>query len=452
MNTIRLSHSVFVLATALCLALALESISHAQQMAGTADSAAVFSIPTAYDAPIDPELFLLRPGEELRVTFLNSSLPFLNLEVSPDGQIVHPVLGALDVKGATLTQAREKLTVLLRARFKVDDMIISVKAPRPVGVTVTGAVNRPGFYRAYSSQRVSDVIAFAGGVSSIGSTRRIRLSGGPKAIDVDLDRALHLGDGSADPFLYSGYVIEVPARSRDVVQVIGEVLNPRTIELLPNDDMSTLLALSGGITRRADTARIQLLAGINGKDRSPGQFVPGDIIRVPTRDDQRTNTVLVIGEVANPGRFAIQPGASISSVIETAGGSTDKANLSRVTVFRLAESDEDVDELGSRYPIHAAVADLSAIPLKPLDSVFVPRKVGWVRVTGAVRSPGLLPYQEGKDIGFYVSAAGGFAQDADSKNIGLVDRISRVTETVSVNARVQDGDEIVVQRTLESAP
>lgn len=436
----------------LLLTLTLAGSPLAQQILGGVDSVALQLIPTTYDRPIDPSIFLIRPGEEIRVTFLNSSLPYLNLEVSPDGQIVHAVLGAIDVKGQTLVQVREKLTELLRSRYNVDVMIISVKAPRSVGISVTGAVNHPGFYRAYSSQRVSDIIALAGGISPHGSTRRIRFIGGPKPIEVDIDRALYLGDETGNPFLYAGYTVEVPARTREVIQVIGEVLHPRTIELMPNDDFSALLALAGGMTRRADTSRAHLLAGINGENRQLNSFKAGDIIRIPSRNDERTNTVLIIGEVTTPGRFVFQPEMTIGKLLEMAGGGTEKANLSRVTIFRLAETDEGIDDLGDRYPIEAGAADLTNTPVKPLDSIFVPRMVGWVRVTGAVRSPGMLPYMAGKDASYYISAAGGYLPEADARNIKIFDRISHVRISVSVNARVQDGDEIVVESVDKGQP
>jgi len=78
------------------------------------------------------------------------------------------------------------------------------------------------------------------------------------------------------------------------------------------------------------------------------------------------------------------------------------------------------------------------------DSVFVPRLAGFVKVTGRVRNPGLIPYRPGSDAGYYVSAAGGFLADADRSNMKITDRVSRLTFEGSSDALVQDGDEVVV--------
>jgi protein involved in polysaccharide export with SLBB domain len=221
---------------------------------------------------------------------------------------------------------------------------------------------------------------------------------------------------------------------------------------MPNDNFPTLLALAGGITRRADTSRASLLAGINGEKRQLNSFKAGDIIRIPTRNDERTNTVLIIGAVTTPGRYELQPDMTIGKLLEVSGGGTERANLSRITIFRLAETDEGVDDLGDRYPIVIASEDLPDTPVKPLDSVVVPRMVGWVRVTGAVRSPGMLPYMAGKDASYYISAAGGYLPEADARNIKIFDRISHVRISVSINGQVQDGDEVVVESITKGQP
>ena len=76
---------------------------------------------------------------------------------------------------------------------------------------------------------------------------------------MDLDRAKYLGDKNADPFIYAGKTIIVPNKSRDMVQVVGEVNSPREIELVATDNLSVLLAMAGGTRGHADTAGIEIL-------------------------------------------------------------------------------------------------------------------------------------------------------------------------------------------------
>ncbi|MBK7140654.1 MAG: SLBB domain-containing protein [bacterium] len=420
----------------------------AQQSPSAADSLAMQLLPATFDRPINPDLYLIRPGEVIRVTFLQSSLSALQLEISSDGQIVHPSLGIIDLRGTTLAQAREKLVEPLRSRYNVKDMVLTVGEPRPISISITGAVRSPGFYRVYNSQRVSDALALAGGITSDGSTRNIVLSGGPKPLAVDLDRALYLGDDAANPSLYAGYHLDVPVKSAEAVQVLGEVLRPREIELRPDDDLSTLLDLAGGLTSSADSAAIRLLGQSDRNIWQPGMIKAKDIIQVPRRSASAAQGVSVLGEVKSPGRFSLQSPLTLSQALEMSGGPTEDANVGRITVFRIAETDQYTHASRERYPIIAANEDFLNIQLKPMDSVFVPRKLGWVRVSGPVKAPGLFPYVEGKDAEYYIFTAGGMLPTADPEKVGLVNRISHVRRLVSVNTRVLDGDEVVAQLRL----
>ena len=47
------------------------------------------------------------------------------------------------------------------------------------------------------------------------------------------------------------------------------------------------------------------------------------------------------------------------------------------------------------------------------DSIHIPQVDPTVRVEGAVNAPTVVPYRAGSGIGSYVSAAGGYAQDAN---------------------------------------
>lgn len=418
---------------------------NAQIGSSAADSLFMQVLPATYDRPIDPNLYLIRPGEIIRVTFLQSSLGALQLEVTSDGQIVHPTLGVIDLRGTTLTQAREKLAGPLRAKYNAKEMVMTVGDPRPIGISISGAVRNPGFYRVYSSQRVSDVIDLAGGILPEGSTRRIVLSGGPNSIPIDLDRALFLGDESANPYLYAGYHLNIPVRSTDAVQVLGEVVRPREIELRPEDDLNTLLRLAGGLTANADSVGIRQLGQSEQNAWQSGSIKAKDIIFVPSRIKDETLGITVLGEVNRPGHFSMQSDLTLSKALELAGGYGPNANTGRVTIFRIAETDEYSHSPRERYPIIAANEDFLTTLLKPMDSIFVPRKLGWVRVGGQVRAPGIFPYVEGKDVDYYIFTAGGFLPTADMERVSLVNRVSKIRRSVAVKTRVLDGDEISAQ-------
>ncbi|RME26968.1 MAG: hypothetical protein D6800_05690, partial [Candidatus Zixiibacteriota bacterium] len=129
-------------------------------------------VPT-YSRPINASRYLIRPGEHITVTFLQSELEPLLLVVNPEGKIVDRRLGELTVAGKTLQKARDQLTAHLSDLFNVPGFVVSVGSPYKVTIPITGEVAEPGQYSAFTSQRVSDIIALAGGLSPRASRRHI---------------------------------------------------------------------------------------------------------------------------------------------------------------------------------------------------------------------------------------------------------------------------------------
>jgi len=401
-----------------------------------------------FDHPIDPNIYLIRPGDRLVVTFIKAKLSPLRLTVNPEGKIINATLGTFDLSHKTLQQAKVILRSALKELYNVDDIAISVTEPLKVSIPVSGAVRSPGLYTAYTSQRVSEIIDSAGGVLPSGSRRTIIFSGGPQDIVVDLDRADFLGDNTANPCLYAGYRVHVPSKSDQVVQVVGEVNRPREIELLPDDDLDLLLRLAGGIRSFADREAIRILGG-SGEDRGDDAVLrAGDIIWVPPKiHGTEYGRVTVFGAVARPGKYEYEDGMTLPQLFARIGGFAPSANRMRTTIFRRVEMDQWGRVSNERYPIAGVVVDndrIKPIRLHPGDSIFVPVQVGYVKVSGAVLNPGLFPFHEGDNALAYITAAGGFLPTAEHNMIHLFNRISKITTAHSPEVLVHDGDEIIV--------
>ncbi|MEW6051609.1 MAG: SLBB domain-containing protein [Candidatus Zixiibacteriota bacterium] len=408
----------------------------------------------SYDRPIDPDIYLIRPGEQISVTFVRSQLSSLTLTVSQEGKIAHSAIGLFDLSGKTLAQARALLLGPIAKVYNAPDIEISVGAPYRVTISISGAVAKPGFYRAYTAQRVSDLIDAAGGLAENASLRRITFSGGNKIFTVDLDRALVLSDFAANPYLYAGYHIDVPLRSEARVQVIGAVQHAREIELQPTDSLQTLLALAGGVQDDANIDSIRVIGDPTRHLEIPGGIRSGDVILVPRRASGPEDLMfLIVGEVSTPGRYPFADQSTLGRLIAGAGGLTARANTERVTVFRKAESDAWGNAPRERYPIRVLESspEQSAMPLMPGDSILVPARVGYVRVAGSVRRPGLYPYAADKSAAYYVGLAGGETSRNIEKTFTLFDRASRTSNEIEPTTRISDGDEVTVSA-MEIAP
>lgn len=400
-----------------------------------------------FSRPVDPDLYLIRPGDEIQITFVKSQLDSVLLIVNPEGRIVDRTLGVHDLAFKTLSQAREILGTVLKRLYNIPGITIDITRSRLVSIVVTGAVAQPGTYEVFTYQKVSDVINLAGGVLSEASRRWILFTGGPNPIKVDLDRTVFMGDPEADPGVYAGRAIHVPSRVPNTVHVTGEVLSPREIELVPGDDLKTILALAGGLRRTGDSTAIRIVSpsGMGSRENLKG----GDIIVVPAKvAAPEDRIVFVFGAVGDQGIFSYREGMTISGAVQAAGGLLPDANPNLATLFRRPKMDSRGRFTYERYPVSGALsgeANSVDFRLEPDDSLFVPFKVGFVKVAGEVVNPGYFAFQEGKDVLFYVRTAGGFLPTANKDEIMLFNPVSRVTSLSSPGVRVHDGSVITVQ-------
>lgn len=398
------------------------------------------------DRPIDPDRYLVRPGERLRVTFIDSKLSPVDFLVDAEGRVVDAKIGVHAVGGMTLSHVRTTLLDPLRRLYQAENITISVISVYPVTIRVTGAVSRPGRYMGYTSQTVSELIDSAGGVVPGGSTRYIQFSGGPEIIRVDLEKAGFLGDVDSDPCLYAGQSIDVPTRTGSSVQVVGEVVQPRDIEWVEGDDLQTLVALAGGPTMSADVSGAAILNDPSRDPHVPGQIRPGDVIEIPSGGpDSPGSAITLVGSIVKPGRYAYREDFSITDLIQSAGGFTERANPGRVTVFRRIPTGLVSGRVSSRYPIAAGGnSSGNEIELWPGDSVFVPTQVGFVRVEGLVARPGLYPHHSGWTVSQYVKLAGGYTDLARQDTVEITNRIANTTQMGATSQEVFDGDRIKV--------
>lgn len=397
-----------------------------------------------YDAPVDPALYLIRPGETLPVVFIGTSLKEISLKVGPEGLIIDQHLGRFDMNSKTLAEAREILIEPLKQLYNCEMIHISIGIPYRVAITVHGAVEKPGTYLGFTSQRVAEIIEQAGGVTDFGSTRKIIFKGGPRDLTVDLDLAIFAANYETNYPLYAGISIFVPRSSEKKVHLMGD--SPKSIELLDSDNLETIKALAGGVDQNDDDPLMVL----------------GEGWRVATADDLKDqavfrldqspadNRLIMFGGVNSPGRYEFTDGLTLSNLIDRAGGLTPRADRDRIAIFRRLPEDEWGNESLERIPIMTGSTNGNFHGrLAAGDSVFVPVSIGFVRVVGQVRSPGYYPYQAGLNLKDYIRQAGGFTNQADRENLSLKNRVTGVSSQAALDAVPGDGDQVRIEKKLE---
>ena len=256
-------------------------------------------------------------------------------------------------------------------QLKEDDnlTVYSVSEFRPTRyVAINGAVRKSGRYPYHEGMTVRDLVLQAGGLEQSALLNEARIARLPE------DRS---GTVTAREFsipLDSSYLFE---RAPD-----GKYNGPPGVP-----------ATSG------PTPDVQL---------KPYDNVL--VLRQPGWELQRT--VAVTGEVRFPGRYTLlNKNEHISDVLKRAGGLTPEGYANGVTFYRPSSQ---IGRIGIDLPdVLKDPRSRDNLLLVDGDSLYIPRFNAIVRVSGAVNSPVAVTYAPGKDLNYYIRAAGGPTRKAD---------------------------------------
>jgi len=129
-------------------------------------------------------------------------------------------------------------------------------------------------------------------------------------------------------------------------------------------------------------------------------------------------TVHLAGQVQYPGSYTLTAGNErLADVIERAGGLTPLAYAGGVRFVRVLGNVGRVNvDLTRALKDHDS---RSNIILQSGDSIVVPEYKPSVEVAGAVNAPGSVLWERGKDLNYYLNAAGGPSWRADKGRVSV---------------------------------
>jgi polysaccharide biosynthesis/export protein len=349
-------------------------------------------LPAAYG---QPDGYTLVPGDVIEVIVSSHTGYDRTLTIQPDGRIYFSVAGEIVAAGLTVPRLAARLQEGLSAELVDPRVTVALKEINRSllrRVSVLGAVKNPGSYELKQQSTVAELLATAGGPTSVADLRRITVTraDGGKSVRADLSRALRTGEVSdprpagdreavANVALEPGDLIIVPEGAPPTALVLGEVARPGSYELQGEMRLLDALSLAGGPTPKADLRRITLTRtgqtdpetvdlqelltrGQPAKDssrlaaRGSGEQTvsypepraairelpaasdegasivlrPGDILVVPENERK----CYVLGEVNRPEAFPLKPNDRLLDAITTTGGATREADLTRVMLIR----------------------------------------------------------------------------------------------------------------------
>ena len=157
---------------------------------------------------IDPDQFVVRPGNVLRITVWPDNALGGEFPVEESGFVYLPVLGPVRVGGMSLEALRNQLREAYGEAIRVPVVTVT-----PLfWVSVLGAVNRPGLYRVDPTQSLFDVLSLAGGMRQDAKENELRLIRGEQVLEINATSALETGEAQLALALRSGDRIVVPRR------------------------------------------------------------------------------------------------------------------------------------------------------------------------------------------------------------------------------------------------
>jgi polysaccharide export outer membrane protein len=357
---------------------------------------------------------------------------------SPDGSLK---ILSINLKNALTGDPLDNVILQPRDRIVVHRNPAKVDPP---SVFVKGEVAKPGRYPLTSNLRVEDLLRLAGGLKRSAFTESADLTryslntpqekiGEHREVSI---AAAFAGNPSDDLLLRDGDILTIRQLPgwNDIgasITVKGEMDHPGTYGIRPGERLSSVLKRAGGFRPTAYPAAAVLE-------------------RVEVRELQEKNRQELIQRIE-------QEGSSIKvSFTETA---KDQADLQQAALQQRQRVLEGLRKMpvGGRMviKIRANLAEFENSPddieVRAGDSVYIPKRPGFVMVIGQVYNSNAITFEPRKSARWYLQHAGGATHQADSNAIFIIRANGAVVSGKgnlwsggALSAQVGPGDTIVV--------
>lgn len=192
------------------------------------DGFAPWAEAAAAGAPASPSDYRIGPLDKLNiVVFQVKDLSVDNLQVDASGQILLPLIGAVQAKGKTTGDLSGEIAGRLQERYLQSPQVsVTVAEAASQKVTVEGAVNDAGVFELKGRTSLLEAVARAKGVAKAANSHRVAIvrdvDGAPHAATFDL-AAIGAGKARDPEVLANDVVIVDTSRSKSFWHGMVEV-------------------------------------------------------------------------------------------------------------------------------------------------------------------------------------------------------------------------------------
>lgn len=484
--------------------------------------------------PFKGEIYRLAPdfelgvGDTLIINLWGKLEDKYTLVIDKDGKILIPRIGSVYVVGNTLEEAKEKIKNGLSQKYVNVQFDLSLGNVQDIRVSVLGNVKKPGMFSVNPFAKVVDGLISAGGPTENGSLKSVKLIRGNKVVNVfDYYQFVLKGDDSKNIALQHGDKVFVPI-CENLIAIRGDVARPGIYEMDKENTLSDVVEIAGGLLPSKFTKKIQVIRFEKSTKQMmvAKEIVFDDFNKVKeSKDDVKLeyqdtivvttefnfspftkdimNMVTIYGEVTTPGRYIIEDGETLTSLIKRAGGITgfaypegailkkvvvkekqkefvnnivmmkemdileEEAKLAKAIVTeeekRMLQSAIDrkrkaLNLFAVKEPNGRVIMDLPKIfkgeeddvVLEKNDDLYIPPIPNWVLVNGAVYNPESVIFEEGQKLSYYLEKVGGPIRTANVDEIYIIKPDGSVIKKSSGAETISRGDIIVVPEKEDS--
>jgi len=336
-------------------------------------------------------------------------------------------------------------------------------------VQLLGSVRRPGKYALKPSMTIKDLIESAGGLMEETYLEKANIYRTHDNFEREII-SLNLEDVFRNQKKESNHLLKefdkvVIYSNRDLretrtVFIYGQIRNPGEYPFYREMSVKDIIFMAGGLTENAYDKKIEISRVPNhGEELKEVKLFETDlqeserfllqsddyvfVRQNPDWHDQKK--VAVMGEVKFQGYYALKDrNERISGVIARAGGLKNTAFPQGGVFFRNENNTGQVAvDLVGILKNRGGKKDLV---LFKNDSLYIPEAPKTVAIEGEVGFNTSVLYVEGKALDYYIDAAGGYSEAADTKRVKIVYANGRIQSVGGkwFNPKVEIGSRIIV--------
>ena len=273
-----------------------------------------------------PDHYILDVGDKITINIFGQSQADLIYQIENDGFIRPSGMYKIYLKGLPINKAKELLYSRFQTAYSFNrgQFNVDLNTARTISVSIYGEVNHPGTYTMSAFNNAMNALIAAGGPTSGGSVREIKVITEGKEKMIDVYSFLSSPQNANDFGLRNNSVIYVPPRL-NVVTLSGPVLRQGMFELKEQETLSDLIRIAGGFQKGVVLENYNLVRTVGleqslktfGYDETENLKLEDlDKISFKFSNEPYENYVRINGTVKFPGDYSLKPNMTLGDLLD----------------------------------------------------------------------------------------------------------------------------------------